>query len=175
MQRRSLPAAEWRNNAPLGRGEVNEGSREGGNMSPRAICLCHHPSPRLILPSTLFPSLHYVLFSPSISLYLSLALNLIMLHWGDVCWQRQLDADNVKLHIWRFWCVLLYHQWGVWRPEKEAEIEVCVCLDYGGLQHNLLTLMWHKCFKEHFSFTVLCKFTLHRSYLKIQFAQFKID
>lgn len=48
-----LPADERSNNTPPGK----EGENEGGNMIPRPICLCHHPSPRSSspLPSLLFP------------------------------------------------------------------------------------------------------------------------
>lgn len=59
------------------RGEVNEGRREGGNMSPIAISLCHHPSPISSSPPPIFSlfclSLSIMSFSPP---FLSVSVSL---------------------------------------------------------------------------------------------------
>lgn len=50
--RERLPADERSNNTPPGK----EGENKEGNMIPRPICLCHHPSPQIFFSSS-FPAL----------------------------------------------------------------------------------------------------------------------
>ena len=144
MQRRPLPAAEQcstrERRGEERRGEERRGKwRKEGIWAPEPLVSVIAPPPSLPLllllllllssPPPLFspfthPSLHYVLFFTFISPYLLLALNLITLRQGDECWQQQLDADDVKLHVRRFRCVLVYQCCGV----REGCRDRSVCL-----------------------------------------------
>lgn len=117
--RERLPADERSNNTPPGK----EGENKEGNMIPRPICLCHHPSPQIFFSSS-FPALSPCQWCLGLTLSpLLSSINLIMLHWGDACWQTQSDADEMKL-LW-FWCVT---KGIVWCPQWETGVEMCLCL-----------------------------------------------
>lgn len=92
---RSLPAAQWSNNAPLERAEELRGEERREHKPLVSAIIIFLPTasassfPHLLL--TFYPAPRY----PCI-LYtcVCLALNLLMLHCGDVCWQ--LNADDMK-------------------------------------------------------------------------------
>lgn len=53
---------------------------------------------RVIYLSVSSPFFYLSFLSTCLHVSLPLALNPIMLHWGNACWQGQSDADDVNVH-----------------------------------------------------------------------------